>query len=76
MISNTQTGKYGDEPCIKGLDLNEITFELSGNREIVDTSGKCVWESISFDNVSAGIRFEEMSNENKNRISKLYQQIL
>lgn len=70
VISNTKAGKYGEEPYIKGFDLQGIKFELNGNSEIVETNGECVWESNSFNDLSAGIRFKGISNESKSRILK------
>lgn len=69
-ITDTGTGGYGDQLCLKGLDLHDITFKLNGNQEVVETRGKCVWESNGFDNYSAGIYFNEIDDENRNRISK------
>ncbi len=67
-ISNTKARAYSGKLCVKGLDLRDISFEINGHSEIAECSGECVWESNSFDNFSAGIRFKEMSNKHRNRI--------
>ncbi len=70
VICNTEARENGDKPYINKSNLHEIEFGLNGDFEIIKTSGVCVWESDSSNNLSAGIHFKEMSRESKSRILK------
>ncbi|MCP5006327.1 MAG: hypothetical protein GY941_20675 [Planctomycetes bacterium] len=53
---------------LEGIELHGIKFELNGGSEPVEANGECAWESNSFNNLSVGICFTEMSDSNRNRI--------
>lgn len=65
---DTKTRKIINEPDIVGRDLYDLKFELNGTSRLIETRGKCVWESKRYEKLCAGIRFKYMKQNCKKMI--------
>jgi anti-anti-sigma factor len=65
---STKTRKIVNEPNLVGRDLYDMKFELNDSSRLVETRGKCVWESERYEKPCAGIRFKYMKQDCKKMI--------
>ncbi len=67
---SAKTAKTINALKMVGKELSGVKFSLNGASSIIETVGKCVWETGVHDNRSAGIRFGDMSRDHKKMINK------
>ncbi|MGR3318739.1 MAG: PilZ domain-containing protein [Candidatus Anammoxibacter sp.] len=64
-----KNGKTVENPALVGQELYGMNFRLNGGNDVIDTKAECVREFRNNEKLSAGIRFKDMSKDNREKIS-------
>lgn len=73
---NDEKGKVVSEKDLIRREIHNLKFELNGTSEFIETNGECVWSGVRHGRICAGIRFVNISKENKGLIIDYIHKIL